>query len=120
MTKRLLATFASFAVSSSFMKRFAGLVLLAFTVITVLFLIFGDESYSNLRALERSVKLQTERNANLDTYVSDLKSTVRSLRYDDRAIEIAARNELGMARPDEIIFFFEEKKVAKSSPAIEK
>ena len=42
--------------------------------------------------------------------IEDLKSQVYNLQNDPRALEKAARNELGMARPNERIFIFEKDK----------
>ena len=89
------------------MRKYATIVLLLAALLTAAFTLFGDDSISKMRALARSVELQRSKNAELSDVVRDLRSTVRGLRSDPRALEKAARNELGMARPNERIFVFE-------------
>jgi len=52
------------------------------------------------------MKSQQERNSALQGKVDSLRREVLSLQHDKRALERAARNELGLARPDEKIFIF--------------
>lgn len=69
--------------------------------------IYGDESYSRYTTLQRSLKLQEQKNQELDQHVRGLRKRVNGLTNDPRELEKAARNELGMARPDELIFIFD-------------
>jgi cell division protein FtsB len=45
--------------------------------------------------------------------VTDLREKVYGLKNDDRVLEKTARNELGLARPGELIVFFEDEKNAE-------
>ena len=58
--------------------------------------------------LEQSVDRQRSENRVAHKRVRDLKKFVRDLQLDDREFEKAARGRLGVARPDELVFFFEE------------
>ena len=87
-------------------KGFPYLMLFAALVVSALS-IFGDHSYDQLRSLRKSLNEQRGMNANLDATVRGLRREVRGLRSDPAAIERAARDELGMARPDERIYIFE-------------
>lgn len=82
--------------------------LLAAAFVAALLSLFGDDSFARMQALERSLKRQKEQNAELDSYVRDLRAYVRALRTDDRTLERAARRELGLARPNELIVTFED------------
>lgn len=91
------------------MKYYVTLVLVICACAAGLLTLFGDDSFSRLRALSRSVGLQQQKNAELEAHVSGLKRRARGLVEDDRELEKAARNELGLARPDEYIFIFDKK-----------
>jgi cell division protein FtsB len=71
---------------------------------------FAAGGYPRLQAWRQNLERQTQFNYSLAQKVNRLKSEVDGLQHDDRAIEKAARSELGMARPDELIFLFDEKK----------
>lgn len=89
------------------MKGLAPGILLFCALVAALFSLFGDDSYGRMQSLERSLSAQQQKNEELRTHVSDLKRDVYGLQHDDRILEKAARNELGMARPDEMIFIFD-------------
>ena len=85
---------------------FVSFGLLVFTMVAVPLLIFDEKSlprYQSLRAqLERS-----ETNARqIEREVEALRKQVTRLRDDPLAAERIARDELGMIRPDELIFQF--------------
>ena len=77
---------------------------------TVVLSLFGENSYSRLEGLRHAVIRQIDDNTKSQIKVSELRQSVDSLRSDPRALEKAARNELGLARPNEQIFIFEQKK----------
>ena len=88
------------------------LVLLA--VITGAFVVFGEEALGRLRTLRDTIAVQRERNQELQQVVDELRGRVAGLQHDDRVLEKAARNELGMAKPNEYIFIFDDE---NSDPA---
>ena len=57
--------------------------------------------------LERNLDTQRSRNHELRTHVDDLRAKVNAIGSDDRALEKAARNELGLARENELVFIFD-------------
>ena len=91
------------------MRQWIPLVLIGCALVTALFALFGDGSFSQLQTMQRSLDQQVQRNADLRDEVGALRREVVGLQSDSRAIEKAARNELGMARPNEKIFIFEKK-----------
>ena len=91
-----------------------GLILIAALGASV-FTIFGGDSFSNLKALRQSLSLQREKNQKLSSEVKSLEREIHGLKHDDRLLEKAARNELGLARPNELIFIFEGRTGATSS-----
>ena len=90
------------------MKPNTTLIILGLAVVTALVSLLGDESYGNLVALRESLTRQAAKNEELGERVEDLRREIHGLQKDDRALEKAARNELGMARSDEIVFVFED------------
>lgn len=89
------------------MKQYIALSLLVGACCVALFSLFGDDSYSRMQSLQRSIENQSVKNAELEGKVTRLQGELASLRYDDSELEIAARNQLGMARPNELIFRFD-------------
>ncbi len=74
------------------------------------FLFLGENSYERVSELRRGIFLQKQKNAELGDSVYELKREVYGLQNDPRVLEKAARNELGMARPNEQIYIFEKDK----------
>ena len=97
------------------MKHYAAILLILSALSAALISLVGDDSYSKMRSLEKSVELQREKNLELTETVQEMRGVVRGLRSDPRAIEKAARNELGLARPDEQIFVFEKRSTARGA-----
>lgn len=83
------------------------LILLLGAIVCTLISIFGGDNISRLHALQGSLSSQREKNEELGGYVASLRRKVQGLRTDDRALEKAARNELGMAREDEVVVIFD-------------
>lgn len=94
-------------------KELAPFVLIVLGLVTAVLSLFGEDSYSKLTTLKKAVSMQQQENQSLGDKVNKLRYDVQSLREDDRALEKAARNQLGLARPNEEIFIFE-KKVERS------
>jgi cell division protein FtsB len=89
------------------MKNSRIILVLVVALGAALFSLATDGSLSRMKKLERSVLAQQEKNAELEAHVGSLKSEIKGLQTDERALEKAARNELGLAREKELIFVFE-------------
>jgi cell division protein FtsB len=86
-------------------------VVILFLALTLCLLAFlGDESFTKLQSLRKDLQGESVDNQKMQGYVEKLKREVWSLKKDDRLIEKSARENLGMARPDEKIFLFKESK----------
>jgi cell division protein FtsB len=90
------------------MSQYAPIVFLLSGGIVLTSLLFGDQGISNLNSLKHTLEVQEKKNIKLHEYVGELKHEISSIRNDPRALEKAARNELGLARPGELIFIFDE------------
>ena len=91
------------------MKGLAPAVVLLGLVVLTLISLFGGDSFSRLRAMQDGLEQQHDKGNALESEVVELRREVYGLQHKDRVLEKAARNELGMARPDELIFIFQEK-----------
>lgn len=97
-----------------YLMRFsASLLLLAGAIITAVISFIADDGFTRLTSLQRSLDQQRHTNMRAEENVISLKRRVAGLQSDPRAIEKAARSELGMARPDEMVVIFENKSKTK-------
>lgn len=92
------------------LRAYAPLAVLLFAFIAVGLSCFGADGLARLHSLRQAVATQETSNKDLQKHVESLRKTVYALREDDRELEKAARNELGLARPNEEVFIFEHKK----------
>ena len=90
------------------MKASVPLILLILAAIATSLSIFREGGFTNLSALRRSVEIQRQRNSDVRESVESMKQEVHRIESDPRALEKAARNELGLARPNEIVVVFDE------------
>ncbi len=76
----------------------------ALIVLVLLHTLFGPYGYLSMRRTERQVeqlRLEIDR---LDHENSQLSGEIRALQSDPSAIEKVAREDMGLARPGELIF----------------
>lgn len=73
----------------------------------VVFTIFGDQSYSELKTLQSSLARQNRDNSELKEYISDLKQRIFKLENDNRTLEKVARSELALGKDNEFLFIFD-------------
>ena len=97
------------------MQRLGPFIMIALAVLVALMALFGDNSYYRLLTLQEGLEEQERRNHVAARELGELKAEVAKLQYDDRTLEKAARKELGMARPNELIYLFED--IEEDSPA---
>ena len=90
------------------MKRVLPSALLVIVAILSFAAIFAGESYGRLSELRGLLGEQKESNQTLKENVASLKKEVFDLEHDSRVLEKAARNELVLARPNEMVFIFED------------
>ena len=70
--------------------------------------VFGDRGILNLVARRRQVETLRAELGELRAENARLSSEIEALRSSPRAIERLAREELGLARPDETVFLIRE------------
>lgn len=82
-------------------------VALLCAVVAIGLSITSEAGYPKLVLLKNTLRLQKARNEQALTENGNLRAKVTGLRNDPRVLEKAARDELGMARPGEQVYFFE-------------
>lgn len=94
-------------------RRSVHLLLVFVTVVLVVDALVGDKG---LMASMRARRQYTEVAAALDALVREnarLREESRRLKEDPAAIEVVARQELGLIRPGEILFIIKDEKPAR-------
>jgi cell division protein FtsB len=89
------------------MRSTATLFLLLGALAIAAFSFLSDDGFGKLSSLNNTLLQQQRTNAKLSETVDALKREVLGLQSDPRTVEKAARNELGMARPGEMVVIFD-------------
>jgi cell division protein FtsB len=95
------------------MRSTATLLILLCALAAAAFSFLSDDGFGKLSGLRRTLEQQQRTNAKLTESVQALQREVQGLQHDPRTVEKAARSELGMARPGELVVIFDK----KSEPA---
>lgn len=94
-------------------RKIRNLIFYSITIPTILYigiiLLFGDLGIIKYRALNKTKKSLEKEISQLEKENKLLKTQIDSLKEDPFYIEKYAREEFGLARPDEYIFQFQEK-----------
>lgn len=89
------------------MRSLVPVMLVLLGGVAVLFTVFGGDNYAHLNDLRSTLQMEHQSNQMLKEQVEALRREVSGLQTNDRTIEKAARNELALARPEEMIFLFD-------------
>jgi len=89
------------------MRSTTSLYILLFALAAAIVSFVADDGFTKLSVLNRNLDQQRRTNEKLETKVKALREHVKGLQVNPRTIEKAARSELGMARPNEVIVVFE-------------
>jgi cell division protein FtsB len=100
------------------MRSTATLFLLLGALAVAAFSFLSDDGLGKLSNLTRTLEQQQRTNARLSDTVHALKREVHGLQSDSRTVEKAARSELGMARPGEMVVIFEKKDAGAASERV--
>ena len=97
------------------MRSTASLIILLCALVAAAFSFLSDDGFLKLSALNRSLEQQQRTNHKLSDTVEALQREVQGLQSDPRTVEKAARSELGMVKPGEMIVIFEKKEGASGA-----
>lgn len=90
------------------MKRYTPHLILMFALLIAGFALFGSDSYSELQMLQSTLEKERKQAQALKSKVNTLRREVSSIQTSNRALDKAARNELALARENEVVVFFDE------------
>jgi len=86
-------------------RRYTYLIVLGFMILLIAYYtIFGERGILRMRKLGRNLESIRASTQNLKEENEGLKSEIRLLQEDEDYIEKIAREELGLAREDEIVY----------------
>ncbi len=88
--------------------RLAVILVFVSVVCGLVYFIFSHPSLDELERIERELRALETQNQELATENEELERQILALRDDPRLAERRARESVGLARPDELIFQFEE------------
>ena len=88
----------------SVIKRYAQPVLFVGLLLLFVHDIFGDHGFVAMRRTQKEIEQMRSDIAKLNDENQSLANQVTALKTDPRMIEQIARDEMGLARPGEIIF----------------
>ena len=90
------------------MGRYAPFFIIVLALFTALLSLIGDGNYNNLVRLQNSLESQKDMNQKARSHLRGLKHEIYGIKNNDRMLEKAARNELGMAKQGEQVFIFDQ------------
>ena len=89
--------------AQSFLKRHGRTLLILVAVVLVVDNIFGTHGYVTLQRRQKEIAALQKQLQQLNEENRQLGEQVRALKSDPQLIEKIARDELGLARPGEVI-----------------
>lgn len=92
--------------SRLFVARALPIAILAVAAVTVPVQILRPEGLPRMRSLESELRGVQAENADLSRDIRRLRTEVRELKDDPRAVEKIARDQLGLVRKSEVVFVF--------------
>ncbi len=93
---------------SIFAQRVLPLAVLTVATISVPILMLAPTGLPRLRNLEEERRRADEEVSRLGSQINALRAQVARIKSDPRAVERAARDELGLVRTTEVVFQFSE------------
>src|SRR2546421_610491 len=87
-------------------ERLLPIMLLVIAVVGAPALMLAPEGLPRLRSLSKELAIVQRQNAELRREIRQLRAAVDDLRKNPRAVERIARDELGLVRPNELVFQF--------------
>ena len=92
------------------MNRLSTTILLLLSFLMLLFSIGGDRGLFALDKVQKEVKALKEKNTELAEEAAKLRGEIAKVETSRYTLEEKARTELGLAKPNEVIYLFPESK----------
>ena len=92
------------------MNRLASIVLVLLSVLLFLLSMAGNHGFLHLRELENEVSSLREKDHTLSREIAEVSNQIYGARSSEDVLEQKAREELGLAKPNEIVYIFPDAK----------
>jgi cell division protein FtsB len=91
-------------------NRISTIIILLLSVLMMCFTIAGNHGLLHLRRLNREVESLRKKNDELAQEVSSVRTELEAAQNSDVTLEKTAREQLGLAKPNEVVYIFPEAK----------
>ncbi len=98
------------------MNRITTLIFLLLSLVMMFFTVAGNRGVLTLQRMDREVKSLREKNEELSRESAEIERQIAAVREDAEVLEQKGREELGLAKPNEIVYIFPEGKREKAAP----
>jgi cell division protein FtsB len=100
----------------SFLRRHGRTILFVVVALLLVHDVFGADGFLAMRRTQREIPRLRQEIEHLNTENRQLAEHVKALKSDPRIIERIAREEMGLARPGELIFKLPAKPLEPQNP----
>jgi len=90
------------------MNLFSGIVFTLIIMSVIFFSITGNLGLLHLKEIKNEIAVLEGKNRELESDILSTKSNVLALRHSKDFLEKKAREELGLSKPGEVVYFFPE------------
>ena len=90
--------------AAAYVRRNAGQILILGLLVLLLHDVFGPHGFLAMRRTQKEIEQVRGQISKINDENKSLSNQVNSLKTDPRAIERIAREEMGLARPGELIY----------------
>ena len=87
-------------------NRFANLILFCLALVMLLFTLVGNHGLLHLERLKHEIKLMDTKNRELSAEATEVQNEIDAVKHSRAALEKRAREELGLAKENEIVYIF--------------
>jgi len=100
----------SFFLSNLIVNRLTTLIFLLLSVLMMLFTVAGNHGLLHLQRMDQEVRSLQEKNEELSRESAEVARKIAEVKNDEHVLEQKGREELGLAKPNEIVYIFPEGK----------
>ena len=91
--------------NTSLFKMFSNCIL-GLACMVVVFAVAGEQGLLKLMSVNSELRNIELQNHEIETQIFDLQNKIYAIKYDNGTLERVVREELGLAKPDEMLYTF--------------
>lgn len=95
------------------MNRVTSIILVLLSALLFLLSMAGNHGFIHLRQLRTEAELLREKDDQLSREIAETTNKIYGAKNSDDVLEQHAREELGLAKPNEVVYIFPEEPAAK-------